>query len=85
MDRAIELRKNPANAERKLWQYLRLRQIGGDQVRKVQEGGIVHYRGREFRVGSAFRGYPVAIRETEVNGVFNVFFCTEVIAQFSLL
>jgi len=57
---------------------------GGDHVRKVQEGGIVHYRGRELRVGSAFRGYPVAIRETAEDGVFNVFFCTERIAQISL-
>lgn len=57
----------------------------GDYVRKVQEGGIMHYRGREFRVGGAFRGYPVAIRETEEDGVFNVFFCREKIARISLL
>lgn len=33
-----------------------------DEVRKVQDGGLVHFRGEVYRVGTAFRGLPVAVR-----------------------
>ena len=32
--KARELRKNPTEAERKLWKYLRLRQLGGYKFRR---------------------------------------------------
>src|SRR5262249_26935963 len=32
------------------------------QVRKVQHGGRLMFRGRNFRVGDAFRGYPLGLR-----------------------
>ena len=47
----------------------------GDTVRRVQAGGVVHFRGRIFNVGQAFRGYPVALRPTGREGVFMVYFC----------
>jgi very-short-patch-repair endonuclease len=34
LNRARELRKNPTDAERKLWAHLRLRQIGGYKFRR---------------------------------------------------
>jgi very-short-patch-repair endonuclease len=34
VNRARELRKNPTEAERKLWAHLRLRQIGGYKFRR---------------------------------------------------
>jgi very-short-patch-repair endonuclease len=37
--RVQELRKNPTEAERKLWQHLRLRQIGGCKFRRQQPLG----------------------------------------------
>ena len=37
--KARELRKNPAEAERKLWKYLRLRQLGGYKFRRQQPLG----------------------------------------------
>ena len=41
MDRskAQELRKNPTEAERKLWLHLRLRQLGGHKFRRQQPLG----------------------------------------------
>ena len=55
-----------------------------DLVRKVAEGGELSYRNRTFRVGKAFRGYPVALRPTLVDGVFDVFFCHQRVAQVNL-
>ena len=34
----------------------------GFAVRKVQHGGWISYRGHQFRVGKALRGFPVALR-----------------------
>ena len=55
-----------------------------DLVRKVAEGGELSYRNRTFRVGKAFRGYPVALRPTLVDGVLDVFFCHQKVAQINL-
>jgi very-short-patch-repair endonuclease len=37
--KARELRRNPTEAERKLWKHLRLRQIGGYKFRRQQPLG----------------------------------------------
>lgn len=52
-----------------------------DQVRKVQDGGIIFYRNREYRVGKAFKGEYVALRPTRHDGLWEVFFCNQRIAQ----
>ena len=57
----------------------------GDIIRKVQDGGIVHYRNREFRVSRAFKGQRVAIRETNKDGRFNVYFCSQKIGEINLV
>lgn len=62
------------------WEY-----SPSDVVRKVQDGGIIHYKGREWRVSNAFRGHRVAIRRTSEDGRWDVFFCNYKIAQISLL
>lgn len=49
--------------------------LAGDEVRKVQLKGEVHYRGREWRVGKAFVGLPVALRPSEEDGIVEVYFC----------
>lgn len=56
----------------------------GDEVRKVQKEGWVHYRGRTYRIGKAFIGYPVAFRHTTEDGVMNVVFCNHTIAKIDL-
>ena len=55
-----------------------------DQVRKVQAKGELYYRGRAFKIGHAFHGYPVALRPTAQDGVLDVFFCQHRIACLNL-
>jgi len=55
-----------------------------DYVRKVQAKGEIHFRGREFKIGKAFWGEPVAVRPTMKDGVFNVFYCGESIKTIDL-
>ena len=55
-----------------------------DQVRKVQIDGKISFRHREFRIGKAFRGYPVALRPTTADGVYDVYFATHRISQVDL-
>ncbi|TKJ28941.1 MAG: IS481 family transposase [Chloroflexi bacterium B3_Chlor] len=56
----------------------------GAQVRKVQIGGEIYFHNRTFNVGKAFRGSRVALRPTLSEGVFDVFFCHEEVAQIDL-
>ena len=55
-----------------------------DIVRKVQAQGEVSYRGRLFRLGKAFRGYPVALRPTPQDGHWRVYFCHQAIGEIDL-
>jgi len=52
-----------------------------DQVRKVQQGGWISYRGKAYPVPKAFFGERVAIRPTKTDGFFKVYFCNQQIAQ----
>ena len=56
----------------------------GDIVRRVQQQGFLSYRGRSLRISKAFAGYPVALRPTVSDGLFDVFFCHQKIAQINL-
>lgn len=55
-----------------------------DQVRKVQSKGEIFFRNRTFVVGKAFHGYPVAVRPTLTDGLFDVFFCAQKVAHVNL-
>lgn len=46
-----------------------------DQVRMVQQTGLVHFAGRRLRLGKAFTGQPVAFRPTAVDGEYAVYYC----------
>jgi transposase InsO family protein len=56
----------------------------GDQVRKVQTTGKISFAGRHFRVGRPFQGYPVALRPTTSDGLYEVFFATHKIGTIDL-
>lgn len=56
----------------------------GDIVRKVQDKGEIHYRGFVFKVGRAFRGYPVALRPSSEEGIMKVYFCQQCIVKVDL-
>jgi len=55
-----------------------------DFVRKVQGKGEIFFHGRVFQVSRALAGYPVALRPTSIDGIFNVFFCTQKISTINL-
>ncbi|MEK7814302.1 MAG: integrase core domain-containing protein, partial [Chloroflexota bacterium] len=55
-----------------------------DQVRRVQAHGEISFHSRSFRVSKAFRGYPVALRATSRDGLWEVFFLSHRIAQLDL-
>jgi transposase InsO family protein len=55
-----------------------------DIVRKVDVSGFISFKNREWRIGKAFRHYPVALRPTQDDGIFAVFFCAHRIATIEL-
>lgn len=57
----------------------------GACVRKVQYGGRISYKGREFQLSKALHGYPVALQpRPQDDGVLDVFFCATPIAKIDL-
>jgi transposase InsO family protein len=56
----------------------------GDKVRKVSDIGMIGFGGRAWRIGKAFCGYPVGIRPTEQEGLFQVYFCQRRIKKIDL-
>ena len=56
----------------------------GDHVLKVRPKGQVTYRGRLVFIGEGVAGEHVAIRPTEVDGVFAAYFCHKEIRKFDL-
>jgi len=50
-------------------------------IRRVQDHGRICFHHRVFRISKAFRGYPVALRPTLTDGVWEVYFCAHRIAQ----
>lgn len=55
-----------------------------DQVRKVQDGGQLRFRGRDFWVPKALHGQPVALRATGSDGTLEVYFGRHCIAEIDL-
>jgi len=55
-----------------------------DIVRKVGDHGEISFRGKEFKIGKAFYRSHVALRPSTTDGLYNVFFCHEHIAQINL-
>lgn len=54
-------------------------------IRKVQAQGLISYRGRDYRVGEAFRGKPVGlIPNPEQDRLLDIFFCQQKIAHILL-
>jgi transposase InsO family protein len=53
-------------------------------IRKVQGKGEVFYKGKEWYVNKAFKGYAVALKETQPEGVIDVYFCQHLITRIDL-
>ena len=55
-----------------------------DTVRKVGEKGVLSYQGQVFKIPRAFKGYKVALRPTEIDGVLDVVFCSYTVSKIDL-
>jgi transposase InsO family protein len=55
-----------------------------DAVRKVQSKGEINFRGREMPVGKAFVGEAVALRATEEDGVWDIYYCEQRVGRVDL-
>jgi transposase InsO family protein len=55
-----------------------------DQVRKVQDQGKISFKGRTFKVGRAFVGEPVGLRESKEDAVWDVYYCKQRIGKANL-
>ena len=54
-----------------------------DIVRRVQQKGLIHFRGHEFLVSRAFVGEPVALRAVD-DGVWDVYYCHQKVGHVDL-
>jgi transposase InsO family protein len=55
-----------------------------DIVRKVQKGGDLHFKGRLFELPKALVGQLVGLRPTNIDGLWDVFFAANAVAQLDL-
>jgi transposase InsO family protein len=55
-----------------------------DQVRRVQQGGRISFRGHELHVPQAFAGQSIALRPTTTDGVWDAVFAAHRIARIDL-
>jgi len=56
----------------------------GDIVRKVDSDGFISLRNRILRIGKPFKRQPVAMRPTQTDGRYDVFFCDHQIGSIDL-
>ena len=56
----------------------------GDVVRMVDDTGKISFHNRKIRISKAFRYFPVALRPTEPDGTFEVFYCSFKVAEINL-
>jgi hypothetical protein len=56
----------------------------GVAVRKVQQKGEISFKGKPLKIGQAFSGYPVGLKPTSTDGIFDVVFCHHTIRQINL-
>jgi transposase InsO family protein len=55
-----------------------------DHVRKVQAKGEFSFKGKVFRVSKALRGHPVALRPTNIDGRYSIYFCNQKLKEIDL-
>jgi transposase InsO family protein len=54
-----------------------------DQKRKV-DSGIIYFKGKEIKVGKAFNSEYVALRKTQNENVYEIYFCNQLIRTITL-
>jgi transposase InsO family protein len=56
----------------------------GDTVRKVDAAARISFKNRSWKIGKAFRGQQVALRQTGEDGLFHVYFCAQKVGVIDL-
>ena len=56
----------------------------GDAVRKVRGNGYINFLGRQLFVGEGLVGEPVAVRPSDIDGLFHIVFCMRKIGVIDL-
>ena len=56
----------------------------GDFVRLVDDSGKISFHNHSWRVGKAFRHFPVGVHPTPTDGLFEVYFCRSKVAILDL-
>ena len=56
----------------------------GDAIRKTDERGAFFFRGKRFRLGKAFPAVYIGLRETDRDGVFDVYYYQQRVAKIDL-
>ena len=54
------------------------------QVRRVGKNGIIDFLGNQYRISSAFAREPLGLKESLVQGLWEVFFCDQEIGKIDL-
>jgi transposase InsO family protein len=56
-----------------------------DMIRKVQQGGFVHFQGRDIRIPKAFASQPIALRpRAQSDGCYDIYFVRQFILTIDL-
>lgn len=55
-----------------------------DIKRKVQDKGVISFRNKEFKVGKAFVGDYVVLRESIIKNTYEIYFCNQLIRTLTL-
>lgn len=55
-----------------------------DIVRKVQIDGTISFKGKEYHIGRVLHHYPVALRPSETDGSYGVYFCHQKVSEIDL-
>jgi len=53
-------------------------------VRRVQKNGLIYWHHKGYFVGEAFHGLDVALRPTNSDGSYEVYFCNQQVATLDL-
>lgn len=56
----------------------------GGVIRIVQDKGSIYFKGKEYTVPRALHRYPVALYETDIDGIYDVRFGHRIVAQVDL-
>jgi transposase InsO family protein len=55
-----------------------------DIKRKVCDKGLISFKSKEIKIGKAFRNEYVALRESQLNNTFDIYFCNQLLRTITL-